>query len=316
MKSSRARLVGVYAGLTVVALVWGNAFVAIRHAVQFMTPVELAAARFLPVVILFGGWLLATDRAGVWQLAREAWPRLLYMAWGGVSVYQLAINTGQTHVGAGRASLIIALSPGVAAALSAIFLRERLTLLKISGLLISFVGLVVIVMAGNSVRFDLSELGYYALILLAAIVWGSYSVVGQSIPDHHPRMRVTAAALALAGLPLVALAPPGWLPRLLTLPASVWWAVTFLSLLCTVFAYAVWLDGVRVLGAARVQSFNYLVPLFAILSGILVLDERLTWGQVAGGLLIVAGVVAINWRQVTSEQEKTGQTSHCPNACR
>lgn len=314
MNPSRAHLVGVYAGLTLVAVVWGNAFVAIRHAVQFMTPVELAAARFLPVVILFGGWLLATDRAGVWQLAREAWPQVLYMAWGGVSVYQLAINTGQTRVGAGTASLIIALSPAVAAALAAIFLRERLTLLKTSGLLISFVGLVIIITAGNQLQFNLNELGYYALILLAAVVWGSYSVVGQSIPDHHSRLRVTAAALTLAGLPLVALAPPGWLPRLLTLPASVWWAVAFLSLLCTIFAYAMWLYGVRVLGAARVQSFNYLVPLFAVLSGILLLNERLTWGQVAGGALIVAGVIAINWRQVTGEQEKTGQASRCSSA--
>jgi hypothetical protein len=51
-KLSTSRLLQVYASLTVLAVMWGNAFVAIRHAVQFLTPVELAAARFLPVVIL------------------------------------------------------------------------------------------------------------------------------------------------------------------------------------------------------------------------------------------------------------------------
>jgi hypothetical protein len=75
-KLSTSRLVGIYASLTALAVVWGNAFVAIRHAVQFMTPVELAAARFLPVVILMGGWLLMQDRAGAWQLLREEWLKI------------------------------------------------------------------------------------------------------------------------------------------------------------------------------------------------------------------------------------------------
>jgi len=79
-KLSTSRLVGIYASLTILAVAWGNAFIAIRHALQFMTPVELAAARFLPVIILMGGWLLATDRAGAWQLLREEWPSAVHGA--------------------------------------------------------------------------------------------------------------------------------------------------------------------------------------------------------------------------------------------
>ena len=102
------------------------------------------------------------------------------MALGGVTVYHLALNTGETRVPAGTASLIIALSPAVAAVLSAIFLHERLTPLKIGGLIVSFVGTgrhrgV----SGEGVHFDPRDLGYYVLVLVAACVWGSYGVVGQ-----------------------------------------------------------------------------------------------------------------------------------------
>ena len=180
--------------------------------------------------------------------------------------------------------------------LSAIFLHERLTPLKAGGLIVSFAGLVVIVMVGEGVRFDPRELGYYALVLVAACVWGSYGVVGQALIKKHPQMRVTAASLTLAGVPLVALAPTSFWGTAATLPASVGWAIAFLSILCTVFAYVIWLNGVRYLGAARVQSFNYLVPLFAVLSGAVLLGERITLGQVIGGLLVVAGVIAINRR--------------------
>jgi drug/metabolite transporter (DMT)-like permease len=280
----------------VLAVVWGNAVVAIRHAVQFMTPVELAAARFLPVVILLGGFLLATDRAGTWQLLREEWPRVLFMALAGVTTYHLALNTGETRVPAGTASLIIALSPAVAAVLSALFLRERITPLKIFGLVVSFAGLFIVVAFGEGVQFDPQDLGYYLLVLLAACVWASYGVVGQVVMRRHPQARVMATTLTLAGLPLVALAPLDFWPRALVWPASVWWAVVFLSLLSTVFAYMVWLNCIRYLGAARVQAFNYLVPFFAVLSGVVLLGERITWGQVLGGALIVAGVIAINRR--------------------
>ena len=295
-KLSTSRLAGIYASLTILSIVWGNAFVAIRHAVQFMTPVELAAARFLPVVILMGGWLLTQDRAGAWQLLREEWLKIAWMAFGGVTTYHLALNTGETHVPAGTASLIIALSPAVAAVLSAIFLRERITPLKLGGLIVSFAGLVVVVMFGEGVRFDLRDLGYYLLVLLSACVWGSYSVVGQSVLRRHPQMRVMATTLTLAGLPLVALAPPDFWPRVVAWPASVWWAVAFLSFPCTVFAFVIWLNGIQYLGAARVQSFNYLVPFFAVSSGVVLLGERIAWGQIVGGALIVAGVVAINRR--------------------
>jgi drug/metabolite transporter (DMT)-like permease len=149
---------------------------------------------------------------------------------------------------------------------------------------------------GAGVHLDARDLGYYALVLLAACVWGSYGIVGQALMQRHPQMRVTAASLALAGVPLVALAPPdSWL-KFAALPPSVWWAIAFLSILCTVVAYLIWLNGVRHLGAARVQSFNYLVPLFAVLSGALLLGERITPGQIVGGFLIVAGVIAINRR--------------------
>jgi drug/metabolite transporter (DMT)-like permease len=295
-RSTTTRLVTVYAGLLVLAVIWGNAFVAIRHAVQFMTPVQVAAARFLPVVILLGGWLVIRDRAGFVQLLRQDWRSILYMAFAGVTVYHLALNTGETRVPAGVASLIIALSPAVAAVLSALFLRERLTPVRVSGLIVSFAGLVIVVIFGEGLRFDARDLGYYLLILLAACVWGSYGVVGQSLLRKHPQMRVMSASLALAGVPLVALAPIDFWPRMVELPLSVWGALGFLALPCTVFAYVIWLNGIRHLGAARVQSFNYLIPLFAVISGVILLGERVTWGLALGGAFIVAGVLAINTR--------------------
>ena len=194
-KPTITRLVQIYGSLVIVAVVWGNAFIAIRHAVQFMTPVELAAARFSPVVILMGGWLLMSDRGGTWQLLRQDWPKVLIMALLCVTVYHLALNTGETRVPGGTASLIIAISPAVSAVLSAIFMRERITLLRLGGLVVSFAGLVIVVVTGEGVQFNVHDLYYYLLVLLAACVWGCYSVLGQSVLRRHSQMRVVATTL-------------------------------------------------------------------------------------------------------------------------
>jgi drug/metabolite transporter (DMT)-like permease len=295
-KPSRTQLVQIYGSLVVLAVAWGNAFIAIRHAVQFMTPVELAAARFSPVVILMGGWLLVTERSDTLQLLRQDWPKVLVMALLCITVYHLALNTGETRVPGGTASLIIATSPAVSAVLAAIFMRERNTLLRMGGLVVSFAGLVIVIMTGEGVQFNVNDLYYYLLVLLAAFVWGCYSVVGQSVLRRHSQMRVMATTLTIAGLPLVALAPLDLWRRAVAWPASVWWSIAFLSLICTAGAYVIWLNGIRHLGAARVQSFNYLIPLFAVLSGVVLLGEHFGWGQAIGGALILAGVVAINKR--------------------
>ncbi len=79
-------------------------------------------------------------------------------------------NTGETRVPGGTASLIIAFSPAVVAVLSAIFLHERITLLKVGGLAISFVGLAIVVMVGEGIQLDVRNLGYYLLVFVAGVV--------------------------------------------------------------------------------------------------------------------------------------------------
>jgi drug/metabolite transporter (DMT)-like permease len=55
-------------------LIWGNSFIATKHAVEFISPLELVAVRFAPVVLIFMAILLSTRGRQVWQLLRsESW---------------------------------------------------------------------------------------------------------------------------------------------------------------------------------------------------------------------------------------------------
>jgi drug/metabolite transporter (DMT)-like permease len=81
---------------------------------------------------------------------------------------------------------------------------------------------------------------------------------------------------------------------LLNLPASLpsakaWWAVLMLGVFCTGFAYAIFFWLMEKVGSARATTVTFLVPLFAVTWGSLLLDEKVTWDMVIGGSVVLAG---------------------------
>jgi drug/metabolite transporter (DMT)-like permease len=74
----------------------------------------------------------------------------------------------------------------------------------------------------------------------------------------------------------------------------VWLSIAFLSFLCTVFAFVVWLWALQQMEASRVGSFTYLVPLFGVSFSQVILGESITLALVIGGAILLGGVYIIN----------------------
>jgi drug/metabolite transporter (DMT)-like permease len=253
-----------YLSLLLVVLIWGNSFIAIKHAVQFLAPMELTILRFIPAALIFGVLLLTTRRVAFWQMVRRDWPGLVLLGLSGAVAYNLALNTGESRVPAGTASLIISLNPAFTFILSVLFLKERPTVKKAMGLAIAFLGLYVIVRYATDQRIDFSYLRYVFITMLAAVVPLMFFVRGDLI----------------AKLP--------------TLPLSAWLSVAFLSLVCTVFAFVIWFRALQSMEASRAASFVYLEPLFGVSFSKLFLNEPITLALLTGAALLISGVYLVN----------------------
>ena len=72
---------------------------------------------------------------------------------------------------------------------------------------------------------------------------------------------------------------------------TAWLSAMTLAILCTGFAYVMYFDLIAKIGASKAITVGYLVPLFGIFWGVLVLDETLTKQQIIGGVLIMIGVL-------------------------
>jgi len=128
--------------------------------------------------------------------------------------------------------------------------------------------------------------------LAAAVCWAVYTSFGAPVLRRNSPLAVAAwavmfGALFLAPFGIVAAASTDW--RLVEPIAYGGWVYS--GLIAAGIANVVMYDGIRVLGPARAVAFQFLVPLFAVLIGALVLAESIRPDQVAGGLIIVAGVL-------------------------
>jgi drug/metabolite transporter (DMT)-like permease len=284
-----------YFALVVTTILWGNSFIAIKHAVQFLTPMELTILRFIPAAVAFAALLLPTRRASFWAMVRKDGLILIFLGLTGFVGYNIALMTGEQRIAAGTASLIVpSLNPVLIFILSIIFLKERPTVKKVTGLILASIGLYIIVRYASGERIVLSYLLYVLVTLLAPLCFATYTILGKPLVARYPPLQVTGGATIAAVIPLLFLINGELMAKLPTLPATVWLSIAFLSFLCTVFAFVVWLWALQQMEASRVGSFTYLVPLFGVSFSQVILGESITLALIIGGAMLLGGVYIIN----------------------
>ena len=284
-----------YLALVLITILWGNSFIAIKHAVQLLTPMELTILRFIPAAVAFAALLLPTRRTSFWAMVRKDWPILTFLGLTGFVGYNIALMTGEQRIAAGTASLLVpSLNPVLIFLLSIIFLKERPTVKKVTGLILASIGLYIIVRYASGERIDFSYLLYVLVTLLAPICFTTYTILGKPLVAKYPPLQVTGGAAMAAAIPLLFLIDGDLIAKLPTLPATVWLSIAFLSFLCTVFAFVVWLWALQQMEASRVGSFTYLVPLFGVSFSQVILGESITPALAIGGVILLSGVYIIN----------------------
>jgi drug/metabolite transporter (DMT)-like permease len=292
-----ARTGRLYGKLVLTTFFWGGTFVAGKWAVSEAPPFLVATIRFaVASAVLFAlvAWRRARGADG-FHLPRGAaeWAGLLSLGLTGVFLYNFFFLAGLARTSATNGSLIVAFNPILTAVLSAAWLKERVRPLQAAGLLLALLGVGVVITGGSpavvrALSFNMGDL----LLLGAPLAWAFYTIAGKKVLARFPPLVATAYASLFGTLLLLpAAALEGPLPAGVSrLTAYGWLSVLQLALLGTVAGFVWWYEGVEALGPARAAVFVNLVPLFGVLLASLILGERMAGPQLAGGLLVVAGV--------------------------
>jgi drug/metabolite transporter (DMT)-like permease len=266
---------------------FGTNFTAVKYVVESVPPILFAATRFTLAGLLLLPLALLCGPGG--RLARRDILPLLGLGLVGVTVTQTVFTVGVSLTTAANTALVYSTSPVWGMLLGFALGWERPRVSGVLGIGLCLVGVGAIVY--GSLEFAGTSLVGDALILAAAVCWGSYTVLTLSFLRRYSPLAVAAYAMTFGGLaafPLAALDPSSL--DLAALDGLTWAAAAYSALCSSAFGFAAWGWGVSHIGANRVLVYQYLITLTGVSTGILLLGEEFGAGQLVGAAVILAGV--------------------------
>ncbi len=266
---------------------FGTNFTAVKIVVEDVPPILFAATRFtFAGLLLFG--LSRIVEPGIRMKRGDLLP-ILGLGIVGVTLTQTVFTIGVSLTTAANTALVYSTSPVWGMLLGFALGAERPRLAGILGIALSLVGVGFIVYGG--LEFAGTSLLGDALILAAAVFWGSYTVLSLGLLRCYPPMTLAAYAMTLGGLAAFPLAALDSTPLdLASLDARTWGAAVYSTLCSSAFGFAAWGWGVSQVGANRVLIYQYLVTLTGVSAGIILLGEDFGFGQLIGAAVIICGV--------------------------
>ena len=286
----------LHASLILLILFWGLAFVAIKQALVFMSWITLTFLRFAVADALFVGYLVATRQVRH-PPAREDLPMLVLLAFFGFTGYHLFLNLGETdpNVSAGTAALIIASAPAFIAIFAIPLLKERIGRWQSVGIALAFAGLAVMIFfvrPESQFTFRASE---GALTVVPPAIFSAlYAVLGKSYLRRYPPFTFVAWTLLIGTvllLPLLIVTRRSVFTDIQSMGLAGWIPVLYLGIFPTFVGYGIWFRALERIPAASAGAYIYASTLVAVIGGIVILGESLTVGAIAGGAMVIAGVV-------------------------
>ena len=280
---------------------WGTAFMAIKAGLAYFPPVLFAAFRYdVAGLLMLGYAIYATDRrrprgSAEWALVGVGAVFL-------IAAYHAFLFVGEQGTTSAAAAVVVSLSPVLTTAFARVFLpSERLTTAGIAGILLGLVGVVVLTSPDPTTLLN-GDLLAEGLVFAAALSFAFGSVLTRRIPAELPIETMEAwsmvgGALLMHGVS-VAL---GESPRTIEVTPAGIAALAYLSIAASAVGFLIYFDLLDRLGPIEINLVSYVAPVFAAISGALLLDESIDVATVAGFVLIFAGFVLLKRRALAAE---------------
>ena len=292
----RTMTAGEWGLLVALAVLWAGSYLYVGVAVKAVPPFSLVAFRVgLGALLLY---LCVRASGGRMPRDRAAWRVFFTMGLMNNVIPFSLIAFGQEQVPVGLASILNATTPLFTVVIAHFMTRdEKLSPLKLAGVVIGFLG-VVILIGPDALKDAGSYLLYELAPLLAAVFYALSAIYGRRAsklgvaPLAAATGQITAAAVIMVPLALITEHPwtlpmPGW---------DVWASLIALAALSTTVAYIIFYRVLATAGSVNLMLVTFMVPIGAVILGALVLGERLALNQFLGMAAIGIGLAAIDGR--------------------
>jgi drug/metabolite transporter (DMT)-like permease len=277
------------AALLLMVLIWGVNFAIAKNALAELPPLVFNELRFPFAALVV--YAALRRRGPIPRPDRADLGRVIFLGILGNVFYQQFFIFGLANTRAGIASVLLAGTPIATTVLSSFAGHERIRARVWTGILASFVGIVLVVVNGGADRAGENSLLGNLLMIGATVSWALYTVGSRPLIERYGSIAVTAWTLWIGTVGICIIGLPATLRTDLgDVRWTTWLAILYAGALSIGLAYLIWYHGVRALGNTRTAAYSNLTPVVALLVAWLWLDEVPALGQLVGAAIIIVGV--------------------------
>jgi drug/metabolite transporter (DMT)-like permease len=284
-----------YLAWIAVCLIWGTTYLAIRVALETIPPALVGGIRY---VAAGGALAVLLALRGVRLPGPAHWRGLALLGFLMIGVGNGGVIWAEQWVPSGIAAVIVATSPFWMIGLEAALGAERLSLRRVSGLVLGFLGILLLVWPELTAGGELGRLFVIGVIALqiAEIGWA----LGSSYSKRHARdenaLGAAAVQMFFGGLIMLAAAVVRGEFELLTFTWRTLAAELYLIVFGSLIGYSAYVYALKHLPVSTVSLYAYVNPVIAVVLGTLLLGEPFGWRVVVGSAVVFAGIAVVRWR--------------------
>ena len=280
--------------LILLSAIWGGAFTLNKMALDSFTPEVIVAGRLISGSVFLVALIYFLYKRFSINLAQVNY--YLFMSLVGIVIPFIAIITGQKNIDSAMAGILMATMPISTILLSHLFLDdEKMNKQKFIGFVISFLGVFILIyrddlFIDNSISETFES---QLLVILGATLYAFAAIYGKKYKITDPLSASTGTILFATFFMTIYLifidqSKPSYSNLLLDMN------ILLLGVLCTAIATVIYFQILQSEGASFISMMNFLIPLWAILFGIIILNDQFSWNYILGLLVILFGIKLAN----------------------
>ncbi len=283
--------VGKYYAASILALfIWSTSFIATKIAYTTFPPLTLGALRFIVAAIVLGIALLIKQ-----EFVKPSFGDLAIMSLSGalgITLYFAMQNIGISLTTASSAAMIVACYPAVTTLLELIIYKVTPSAFKVLGIFIAMAGVFILTFTDSAIDNSggINQPAGNLILIATGFVWAFYNFTTEKIVNKYPAITVSfyqTIAGTILFLPFTLIERHEWISPTLTSSS----ALLYLGVFCSVIAFMFYNFGLRKLPSSTSVTMMNLVPIFGVILSVLILHETVTLQQLAGGIIVITGVL-------------------------
>lgn len=268
--------------LVALAAIWGLSFPLTRLASPAFGPLPLVGVRIFVAVMVLLPLVLAKERAAL----RQNLGPLFFLGLINSAIPFALFAYAVLHITSGFTALLNATTPMFGAVLGALVFNEKITRSRMLGVILGFIGVGTLVWDAVGTRSAHAGYGIAAALGAACLYAIGATYTKRRLGSLES---TTLAAGTLTGAAIVSLPFAIWQWPSVSPSVIEWLCVIFLGLFGTAIAYAMYFHLIKSVGAARATTVTFIVPLFGVFWGAIILHEHITWTLLVSCALVAVG---------------------------